>query len=160
MTCWRTGSLRPTSDRAADATRGIVRTSQTAAGTVGHRPTVDARRGAECARPDIHRRVSEPQMGRGLHPPLDRRRLVLRRRGRHLFSRRVVDWSMRATMTAQLVTDALVNGDLAAGQARGRVASCRSRQPLPASPGRPRRHHSMSRAGNVWDNAGESFFSH
>jgi transposase InsO family protein len=34
MTCWRTGSLRPTSDRAADATRGIVRTSQTAAGTV------------------------------------------------------------------------------------------------------------------------------
>jgi transposase InsO family protein len=35
-----------------------------------------------------------------------------------LFSRRVVGWSMSATMTAQLVTDALVT----AGPARGSAA--------------------------------------
>jgi putative transposase len=82
-----------------------------------------------------------------------------------LFSRRVVGWSMQATMTAQLVTDAL----LMAVWRRGRVDLLL--------------HHSdqgsqytsadfqwllndlgvtcsMSRSGNVWDNSVmESFFS-
>jgi putative transposase len=31
-----------------------------------------------------------------------------------LFSRRFVGWSMKAEMTSQLVTDALIDGDLAA----------------------------------------------
>jgi len=82
-----------------------------------------------------------------------------------LYSRRVVGWSMKADMTAQLVTDALM------------MALCRR--------GRPKEllHHSdqgsqytsdqfqrlmdasgvvclMSRSGNCWDNAAmESFFS-
>ena len=47
-----------------------------------------------------------------------------------LFSRRVVGWSMSATMAAQLVTDALVMAHLAAGQARCAAASLRSRQPI------------------------------
>jgi putative transposase len=52
-----------------------------------------------------------------------------------LFSRRVVGWSMSASMTAQLVADALLMAD------SGIVCS-------------------MSRSGNVWDNAAmESFFS-
>ena len=73
--------LRPPSDRAADAPRRLARTSQTATDAVGHRGAVNERRGAECARPDVRRRVGEPQMGRRLHLPLDRRRLALRRRG-------------------------------------------------------------------------------
>jgi putative transposase len=66
-----------------------------------------------------------------------------------LFSRRVVGWSMNAAMTAQLVTDALVMAIWRRGKPdallhhsdRGSVCS-------------------MSRSGNVWDNAAmESFFS-
>ena len=61
-----------------------------------------------------------------------------------LFSRRVVGWSMSAAMTAQFVTDAHGDGDLAAGQARCAVASLRSRQPIhqravPAADGGSRR---------------------
>ncbi|TWD48948.1 putative transposase [Agrobacterium vitis] len=52
-----------------------------------------------------------------------------------LFSRRVVGWSMNVSMTAQPVTDALIMTD--------HGITC-----------------SMSRSGNVWDNAAmESFFS-
>jgi putative transposase len=45
-----------------------------------------------------------------------------------LFSRRVVGWSMNAAMTAQFVTDALGDGDLAAGKLRA-AASFRWRKP-------------------------------
>ena len=58
-----------------------------------------------------------------------------------LFSRRVVGWSMSAAMTAQLVTDALVMAIWRRMADNGVVCS-------------------MSRSGNVWDNAAmESFFS-
>ena len=61
-----------------------------------------------------------------------------------LFSRRVVGWSMSASMTAQFVTDAPVHGDLVAWQAGCAAASLRSRQPIhqravPAADGRSRR---------------------
>ena len=82
-----------------------------------------------------------------------------------LFSRRVVGWSMSATMTAQLVADALV---IAIGR-RGRPEallhhSDRGSQYASDQFQRLMADHgivcSMSRAGNVWDNAAmESFFS-
>ena len=117
------GLLRPTSDRAVDAPRGVERPSQTAAGACGYRRTVGACHGAECARPDIHRRVSEPQMSRGRHRPLDRRRLALRGCGRRsLFStgRRLVHACDDDRATRHRCAR---DGAWAAGQARGRVVS-------------------------------------
>ncbi len=82
-----------------------------------------------------------------------------------LFSRRVVGWSMSATMTAQLVTDALVMALWRRGKPetglhhsdRGSQYTSEPFQRLLADHGVT---CSMSRAGNVWDNAAmESFFS-
>ena len=82
-----------------------------------------------------------------------------------LFSRRVVGWSMSATMTAQLVTDALVMAIWRRGKPeavlhhsdRGSPYTSELFQRLLADHGVT---CSMSRAGNVWDNAAmESFFS-
>ena len=82
-----------------------------------------------------------------------------------LFSRRVVGWSMSATMAAQLVTDALVMAIWRRGKPdallhhsdRGSQYSSEPFQKLMADHGVT---CSMSRSGNVWDNAAmESFFS-
>ena len=82
-----------------------------------------------------------------------------------LFSRRVVGWSMSAAMTAQLVTDALVMAIWRRGKPdallhhsdRGSQYSSEQFQQLMADNGVV---CSMSRSGNVWDNAAmESFFS-
>jgi len=82
-----------------------------------------------------------------------------------LFSRRVVGWSMSATMTAQLVTDALVMAIWRRGKPdallhhsdRGSQYTSEQFQRLMADNGVV---CSMSRSGNVWDNAAmESFFS-
>jgi putative transposase len=82
-----------------------------------------------------------------------------------LFSRRVVGWSMSATMTAELVTDALVMAIWRRGKPdalihhsdRGSQYTSDQFQRLMADHGVT---CSMSRAGNVWDNAAmESFFS-
>jgi putative transposase len=82
-----------------------------------------------------------------------------------LFSRRVVGWSMSAAMTAQLVTDALVMAIWRRGKPdalvhhsdRGSQYSSEQFQRLMADHGIV---CSMSRSGNVWDNAAmESFFS-
>jgi len=82
-----------------------------------------------------------------------------------LFSRRVVGWSMSATMTAQLVTDALVMAIWRRGKLdallhhsdRGSQYTAELFQKLMADHGVT---CSMSRSGNVWDNAVmESFFS-
>jgi putative transposase len=82
-----------------------------------------------------------------------------------LFSRRVVGWSMSATMTAQLVTDALVMAIWRRGKPeallhhsdRGSQYTSEQFQRLMADHGVT---CSMSRAGNCWDNATmESFFS-
>ena len=82
-----------------------------------------------------------------------------------LFSRRVVGWSMSATMTAQLVTDALVMAIWRRGTPntvlhhsdRGSQYTSEPFQRLLADHGVT---CSMSRAGNVWDNAVmESFFA-
>jgi len=82
-----------------------------------------------------------------------------------LFSRRVVGWSMSAGMTAQLVTDALVMAIWRRGKLdallhhsdRGSQYSSEQFQRLMADNGVV---CSMSRSGNVWDNAAmESFFS-
>ncbi len=81
------------------------------------------------------------------------------------FSRRVVGWSMSATMTAQLVTDALVMAIWRRGKPDALLHHSDRRsqytseqfQKLMADHGVS---CSMSRAGNVWDNAAmESFFS-
>ena len=82
-----------------------------------------------------------------------------------LFSRRVVGWSMSATMTAELVTDALVMAIWRRGRPRellhhsdrGSQYACEAFQRLMAEHGVT---CSLSRSGNVWDNAVmESFFS-
>ena len=82
-----------------------------------------------------------------------------------LFSRRVVGWSMSAEMTAQLVTDALVMAIWRRGKLdallhhsdRGSQYTSEHFQRLMADNGVV---CSMSRSGNVWDNAAmESFFS-
>jgi putative transposase len=82
-----------------------------------------------------------------------------------LFSRRVVGWSMKAEMNAQLVTDALLMAIWRRGRPdallhhsdRGSQYSSEQFQRLMADNGVD---CSMSRSGNVWDNAAmESFFS-
>jgi len=82
-----------------------------------------------------------------------------------LFSRRVVGWSMHATMTAQLVTDALIMAVWQRGAVeavlhhsdRGSQYTSESFQRLLRELGVT---CSMSRSGNVWDNSVmESFFS-
>ena len=82
-----------------------------------------------------------------------------------LFARRVVGWSMHATMTTQLVTDALTMALWRCGSVeallhhsdRGSQYSSESFQRLLSAVGVT---CSMSRSGNVWDNSVmESFFS-
>ena len=82
-----------------------------------------------------------------------------------LFSRRVVGWSMSATMTAQFVADALMMAVWRRGKPdavmhhsdRGSQYTSEPFQRLMAEHGIS---CSMSRSGNVWDNAAmESFFS-
>jgi putative transposase len=82
-----------------------------------------------------------------------------------LFSRRVVGWSMQTAMTAQLVTDALVMAIWGRGKPdallhhsdRGSQYTSELFQRLMIDHGVV---YSMSRSGNVWDNAAmESFFS-
>ena len=82
-----------------------------------------------------------------------------------LFSRRVVGWSMSASMTAQLVTDALIMAIWRRGKPdallhhsdRGSQYTSEQFQRLMTDHGVT---CSMSRSGNVWDNAAmESFFS-
>ncbi len=82
-----------------------------------------------------------------------------------LFSRRVVGWSMKAEMTAQLVTDALVMAIWRRGKPnallhhsdQGSQYTSEQFQRFLADNGVT---CSMSRSGNVWDNAAmESFFS-
>jgi len=82
-----------------------------------------------------------------------------------LFSRRVVGWSMKAEMTAQLVTDALIMAIWRRGKPdallhhsdQGSQYTSEQFQRLMADSGIT---CSMSRSGNCWDNAAmESFFS-
>ena len=82
-----------------------------------------------------------------------------------LFSRRVVGWSMSASMTAELVTDALVMAIWRRGKPDALIHhSDRGSQYTSDQFQRLMTDHgvtcSMSRSGNVWDNAAmESFFS-
>ena len=82
-----------------------------------------------------------------------------------LFSRRVVGWSMSAAMTAELVTDALVMAIWRRGRPRELLHhSDRGSQYTSEAFQRLMAEHgvtcSLSRSGNVWDNAVmESFFS-
>ncbi len=82
-----------------------------------------------------------------------------------LFSRRIVGWSMRAEMTADLVSDALMMALWRRGRPRERLHhSDRGTQYTSAQCQSLMIEHgvvcSLSRSGNVWDNAAmESFFS-
>lgn len=82
-----------------------------------------------------------------------------------LFSRRVVGWSMSATMTAELVINALMMAVWRRGRPRELLHhSDRGSQYTSEQCQRLMAEHgiqcSLSRAGNVWDNAAmESFFS-
>jgi putative transposase len=82
-----------------------------------------------------------------------------------LFSRRVVGWSMSATMTAQLVTDALVMAIWRRGKPQALMhhsdqGSQYTSEPFQRLLAEAGVTCSMSRTGNVWDNSVmESFFS-
>ena len=82
-----------------------------------------------------------------------------------LFSRRIVGWSMRAVMTSELVMDALVMAVWRRGRPRELLHhSDRGSQYTSQQCQRLMSEYgvicSLSRAGNVWDNAAmESFFS-
>jgi putative transposase len=82
-----------------------------------------------------------------------------------LYSRRIVGWSMSATMAAELVTDALVMAIWRRGRPRELLHhSDRGSQYTSEQCQRLMAEHgvlcSLSRSGNVWDNAAvESFFS-
>src|ERR1700677_3344827 len=82
-----------------------------------------------------------------------------------LFSRRVVGWSMSSTMVAQLVADALVMAIWRRGKSEALLHhSDQGSQYVSDQFQRLMADHniicSMSRSGNVWDNAAmESFFS-
>lgn len=82
-----------------------------------------------------------------------------------LFSRRVVGWSMSATMTAQLVADALLMAVWRRGKPQALLhhsdqGSQYTSEPFQALLADHGIDCSMSRSGNVWDNAAmESFFS-
>ena len=82
-----------------------------------------------------------------------------------LFSRRIVGWSMSAAITAALVTDALMMAVWRRGRPRELLHhSDRGSQYTSEQCQRLMAEHgircSLSRAGNVWDNAAmESFFS-
>ena len=78
-----------------------------------------------------------------------------------LFSRRVVGWSMKAEMTSQLVTDALMMAIWRRGKPDALLHhSDRGSQQFQRLMADNGVDCSMSRSGNVWDNAAmESFFS-
>jgi len=82
-----------------------------------------------------------------------------------LFSRRVVGWSMSATMTAQLVTDALLMAIWRRGKPDALLHHSDQGSQYTSEQFRRLMEDngvtcSMSRSGNVWDNAVmESFFS-
>jgi len=82
-----------------------------------------------------------------------------------LFSRRVVGWSMSATMTAQFVTDALVMAIWRRGKPDALLHHSDQGSQYTSEQFRTLMKDngvtcSMSRSGNVWDNAAmESFFS-
>src|SRR5205814_2921144 len=82
-----------------------------------------------------------------------------------LFSRRVVGWSMSASMTAQLVIDALLTAIWRRGKPDALLHhSDQGSQYTSEQFGTLMEDNgiicSMSRSGNVWDNAAmESFFS-
>ena len=82
-----------------------------------------------------------------------------------LFSRRVVGWSMSATMTAQLVTDALLMAIWRRGKPDALMHHSDQGSQYTSEQFRTLMQDngvtcSMSRSGNVWDNAAmESFFS-
>ena len=82
-----------------------------------------------------------------------------------LYSRRIVGWSMSAAMTAELVTDALVMAIWRRGRPKEVLHhSDRGSQYTSEQCQRLMAEHgvlcSLSRSGNVWDNAAmESFFS-
>jgi putative transposase len=82
-----------------------------------------------------------------------------------LFSRRVVGWSMSASMTAQLVTDALLMAIWRRGRSNALLHHSDQGSQYTSEHFRKLMEDngvicSMSRSGNVWDNAAmESFFS-
>jgi putative transposase len=82
-----------------------------------------------------------------------------------LYSRRIIGWSMSSTMTADLVTDAFVMAIWRRGKPRKLLHhSDRGSQYTSEKCQRLMAEHgvvcSLSRSGNVWDNAAmESFFS-
>ena len=126
--------MRPTSDRTADAPTGFESKAPAPSLASGQRRAVHERYLIECFGSHVLCPFCEPQMGRGLHLYLDRRRLALCGSGRRsllpacgrLVDERDDDGAARHRCSH--------HDDLAPGQTRRAVASLRPRQPsTPAS---------------------------
>ena len=166
MTCW------PRVPRAACTPRverlmrePALRARPRRRGLPPHRgdPTTKASRGADrggCHRagPAVRGDGAEPDVGRRLHLSMDGGRLALRGGVIDLSSRRVVGWSMSATMAARLVADALTMAIWRRGKPDALLhhsdqGSHYSSEQVQARLADHGVSCSMSRSGTVWDNA-------
>ena len=163
-TCWRKGFLWPAPDRAADAGEALRARPRRrrAAKDDGERRLAHR---AERARSPVHAERPNQKWIADFTYIWTAEGWLYVAAVIDLFSRRVVGWSMKAEMTAQLVTDALVMAIWRRGKPdallhhsdQGSQYTSEQFQRLMADNGV---NCSMSRSGNVWDNAAmESFFS-
>ena len=165
QTCWPKASMRPASHRAADAPAGLAGAAAAAASAEGRRRSPDRDRAANILdRQFAAERPNQKWVADFTYIWTAEGWLYVAA-VIDLFSRRVVGWSMSASMTAQLVTDALMMAIWRRGKPdallhhsdQGSQYTSEQFQRLMADSGIV---CSMSRSGNVWDNAAmESFFS-
>src|SRR6185437_15301749 len=157
--------LRLASDRTIDAIAGSQSPPAPASTAARSGRAAGRRRRCQRARPHLRGTCSQSQMDCRLHLRVDGGRLALRRCGDRSVLTTSGGWSMSAAMTAQFVTDALVMAIWRRGKPdallhhsdRGSQYTSEQFQRLLADHGVA---CSMSRSGNVWDNAAmESFFS-
>jgi putative transposase len=150
-------------DRTTDAPAGFESKAQTAAPASGHRRAVHERDLVECFGSHLQASSANCKWVADFTYIWTAEGWLYVAAVVDLFSRRVVGWSMSATMTAQMVTDALIMAIWRRGKPNALLHHS-DRGSQYTSEQFQRADHgvtcSMSRAGNCWDNAAmESFFS-
>jgi transposase InsO family protein len=157
--------LRPAPDRTPDACKRHQSKATAAVFADRHRRADCSCHCTKCAGPAVPCHFTQQQVDRRLHLHLDSRGMALCAVVIDLFSRRAVGWSMNATMTSQLVTDALFMAIWRRGKPDALLHHSDQGSQYTSEQFRLLLADncvicSMSRSGNVWDNAAmESFFS-
>src|SRR3954447_10014569 len=100
--------MRPAPGRTADAPAGPAGAATTPASAEGRRPSPDCERGVEPSGSAVRGRAPEPEVDADFTYIWTAEGWLYVSAVIDLFSRRVVGWSMSASMTAQLVADALL----------------------------------------------------